>query len=212
MMLVYYVAFYVTDAYISVTEIHPNLAHNKYAWGSIGSVPKLTDGDDYSYTRFGEFGVLNFVAVDLNSSYSLGLVRFKLRCKMSKYGNHKCIQDMRRCTLIAGSMGPTWGPSGTDRTQVGPMLAPWTLLSRYERSRYLLELWYAQYVQSNVYMHFVFSYVFLVMSSGLCGRFISIIYACSSDSWPLYSLSGRAPYHNISQSLEVARFDFKLFP
>ena len=26
-------------------------------------------------------------------------------------------------------MGPAWGPSGADRTQVGPMLAPWTLLS-----------------------------------------------------------------------------------
>ena len=26
-------------------------------------------------------------------------------------------------------MGPTWGPSGADRTQVGPMLAQWTLLS-----------------------------------------------------------------------------------
>ena len=26
-------------------------------------------------------------------------------------------------------MGPTWGPSGADSTQVGPMLAPWTLLS-----------------------------------------------------------------------------------
>ena len=26
-------------------------------------------------------------------------------------------------------LGPTWGPYGTDRTQVGPMLAPWTLLS-----------------------------------------------------------------------------------
>ena len=26
-------------------------------------------------------------------------------------------------------MGPTWGPSGAGRTQVGPMLAPWTLLS-----------------------------------------------------------------------------------
>ena len=25
-------------------------------------------------------------------------------------------------------MGPTWGPSGADRTQVGLMLAPWTLL------------------------------------------------------------------------------------
>ena len=26
-------------------------------------------------------------------------------------------------------MGPTWGPPGDDRTQVGPMLTPWTLLS-----------------------------------------------------------------------------------
>ena len=32
-------------------------------------------------------------------------------------------------TLIARFMGPTWGPSGADRTQVGPMLAPWNLLS-----------------------------------------------------------------------------------
>ena len=31
--------------------------------------------------------------------------------------------------LIAKFMGPTWGPSGADRTQVGPMFAPWTLLS-----------------------------------------------------------------------------------
>ena len=32
-------------------------------------------------------------------------------------------------SLIAKFMGPTWVPSGADRTQVGPMLAPWTLLS-----------------------------------------------------------------------------------
>ena len=32
-------------------------------------------------------------------------------------------------TLIARFMGRTWGPPGADRTQVGPMLAPWTLLS-----------------------------------------------------------------------------------
>ena len=32
-------------------------------------------------------------------------------------------------TLIACVMGPTWGPSGADRTQMGPILAPWTLLS-----------------------------------------------------------------------------------
>ena len=32
-------------------------------------------------------------------------------------------------SLIARFMGPALGPSGADRTQVGPMLAPWTLLS-----------------------------------------------------------------------------------
>ena len=31
--------------------------------------------------------------------------------------------------LISRFMGPIWVPSVTDRTQVGPMLAPWTLLS-----------------------------------------------------------------------------------
>ena len=30
---------------------------------------------------------------------------------------------------IARFMGSTWDPPGDDRTQVGPMLAPWTLLS-----------------------------------------------------------------------------------
>ena len=30
---------------------------------------------------------------------------------------------------IARFMGPTWGSSGATRTQMGPMLAPWTLLS-----------------------------------------------------------------------------------
>ena len=49
--------------------------------------------------------------------------------------NHRCavwLQDMQSpcmmTPLIARFMGPTWGPSGADRTQVGPMLAPWTLL------------------------------------------------------------------------------------
>ena len=34
-------------------------------------------------------------------------------------------------SLIERFLGPTWGPSGADRTQVGPMLAPWTLLCGY---------------------------------------------------------------------------------
>ena len=39
-----------------------------------------------------------------------------------------CWQIVNNLSLIAWFMGPTWGPSGADRTQVGPMLAPWTLL------------------------------------------------------------------------------------
>ena len=34
-------------------------------------------------------------------------------------------------SLIARFMAPTWGPSGANRAQVGPMLAPWTLLSGF---------------------------------------------------------------------------------
>ena len=32
-------------------------------------------------------------------------------------------------SLITRFMGPTWGPPGADRTQVGPVLAPWIMLS-----------------------------------------------------------------------------------
>ena len=39
---------------------------------------------------------------------------------------HNRIDRMARRVRVPG---PTWGPSGADRTQVGPMLAPWTLLS-----------------------------------------------------------------------------------
>ena len=35
----------------------------------------------------------------------------------------------RKLSLIARFMGPTWGPPGADRTQEGPMLAPWIWLS-----------------------------------------------------------------------------------
>ena len=43
-----------------------------------------------------------------------------------------CIKEVltqvNETTLIARFMGPTWDPPGTDRTQVGPSLATWTLL------------------------------------------------------------------------------------
>ena len=42
----------------------------------------------------------------------------------------KIFDKREEITLIARFMGPTWGPSGASRTEVGPMLAPWTLLTR----------------------------------------------------------------------------------
>ena len=39
------------------------------------------------------------------------------------------IANQANQSLIARFMGPAWDPPGDDRTQVGPMLAPWTLLS-----------------------------------------------------------------------------------
>ena len=36
---------------------------------------------------------------------------------------------MQTQTQIAKIMGPTWGPSGSFRPQMGPMLALWSLLS-----------------------------------------------------------------------------------
>ena len=38
-------------------------------------------------------------------------------------------QSMLLVSLIARFLGPTWDPFGAGRTQVGPMLTPWTLLS-----------------------------------------------------------------------------------
>ena len=37
-----------------------------------------------------------------------------------------------KAALRAVFMGPTWGPSCAERTQVGPMLVPWASLSRQE--------------------------------------------------------------------------------
>ena len=53
--------------------------------------------------------------------------------------------------LIARFMGPTWGPSGADRTQVGPMLASWTLLSGSV----------SQYIDSYIYVTCSFIITFI---------------------------------------------------
>ena len=50
-----------------------------------------------------------------------------LSCVCDEHTHHSNI--IWASSLIATFMGPTWGPSGADRTQVGLMLAQWTLPS-----------------------------------------------------------------------------------
>ena len=55
-----------------------------------------------------------------------------------------CVTSKGKAALIARFMGPTRGPSGADRAQVGPMFAPWTLLSvwHYDDSWFWVFQWY----------------------------------------------------------------------
>ena len=55
-----------------------------------------------------------------------------------------------RATPIARFMGPTWGQFGADRTQVGPMLAPWTLLSGIST---IVRLYHRSYLVCWSYLH-----------------------------------------------------------
>ena len=78
--------------------------------------------------HFHDIHIVNHVK---NSWYAMCMGCFSISV------NHtvQILSTMMRCifhqflSLIARFMRPTWGPSGADRTQVGPMLAPWTLLS-----------------------------------------------------------------------------------
>ena len=55
--------------------------------------------------------------------------------------NHLNQHDM---SLIARFIGPTWCPSGADRTRVGPMLVQWTLLSGVAYLCLIKSPWYGR--------------------------------------------------------------------
>ena len=75
-----------------------------------------------------------------NLSYSLSMKKtLVLPWSFSVTGSHGFVMRFPYYLLLVGPkhaitqidrfMGPTWVPSGADRTQMGPMLAPWTFLS-----------------------------------------------------------------------------------
>ena len=64
----------------------------------------------------------------INATYQVRLFGNRYFSKLNRTPNTQTVH-LQKNSLIARFMGPIWGPSGADRTQVGPMLAPWTLLS-----------------------------------------------------------------------------------
>ena len=64
-----------------------------------------------------------------NCQHNTGQLHVHIQNKNSWIAKNTLNRSVILTSLIARFMGPTWGPSGADRTQVGPMLAQWTLLS-----------------------------------------------------------------------------------
>ena len=74
-----------------------------------------------------------FLALSLFSlicSVFVVIICFDLFFVVSTAALELCVMQVSvLCSQIAKFMGPTWGPPGSCRPQMGPMLAPWTLLS-----------------------------------------------------------------------------------
>ena len=77
------------------------------------------------------FKSVNFFIVKMTSLYWTPEVH-----KADLVAAWECPYWTRNTSQIASFMGPTWGQSGADRTQVGPKLAPWTLLSGFRWSKF----------------------------------------------------------------------------
>ena len=73
---------------------------------------------------------INVLVAQLNNLPLFEYVVLIISCCRMLWEYLSSWQSTSNCilSLIARFMGSTWGPSGADRTQVGPMLAPWTLL------------------------------------------------------------------------------------
>ena len=98
----------------------------------------VTGTNSLSETTETATGTLND---DVNIKYhDIVIKRQPKRSQLHWYEQHKLWMVTKTATLILSKsvnnktqiamfMGPTWGPPGSCRPQMGPMLAPWTLLS-----------------------------------------------------------------------------------
>ena len=76
-------------------------------------------------------------------------LRYRINIDIPDPGSTVC-----QSAQIARSMGPTWGPLGSCRPQVGPILAPWTSLSICISCYTLfLQLIFIQELMQNFFHH-----------------------------------------------------------
>ena len=83
-------------------------------------------------------------------------------------------RSMSESTLIARFMGPTWGPSGADMTQVGLMLVPWTLLSGVVPDNYVYNI-----IQG--FFMWTVCFGFLISCYKAYNKRTHILHSCISD-------------------------------
>ena len=102
-------------------------------------------------------------------------------------------------SLIARFMGPTWGPSGADRTKVGPMLGPWTwLLGIFLQ----YDLHWVFFIDLKIWPVFIEASTALsvwVMTNAKQRDLIEVPWAC----WPI-QLPVLSDRHQVAQMIEIS--------
>ena len=126
---------------------------------------------------------------------------------------HSCLESTSQIAKFMwptwgppGSCWPTWGPSGANRTQVGPMLAPWTLLSGdllqhgRDHSVYVSRQW-EMVLHCNAISYWLAAYTMiqhsrfkLIHSSELNDFQLGLIHW--HWYWNNYWISFMSPFHN----------------
>ena len=94
----------------------------------------IPEMDSIHYLQFMSLLDSNLSLFDIVHFYCcLVIQNVQLKCELMPISERNLFHP-----LIARFMGPTWGPTGDDRIQVGPMLAPWTLLSGPLHSNFII--------------------------------------------------------------------------
>ena len=158
-----------------------------------GSKPHLKRNLQFSDVLLFHHGLgSRFWTADFLIMFTIFITLTLIGARMNDYHNMvvtvASIRVFHAAALTERFMGPTWGPYGADRTQVGPMLALWTLLSgrllhNFESSSnsimtcFTLYMWYIMRSSSQV--------LNIISSSLLCNLRILLGHIARDFIWQL---------------------------